>query len=170
MPQHPFPTIITFGNFACGVFSIFVSLLGEIELAILFICMGGFFDLLDGWFARKMNAVSMFGKELDSLADLITFGISPAIIAFELQLSQLGYLGIIFVLFYSASAAFRLARFNTCQSELPTFVGLPVPAAAYVLLISTWFTSTIILSISICILSYLMISKIRIPHMKNKMI
>lgn len=169
MPRHLLPTMITFCNFTCGVFSIFVGLLGHIELAILFIGLGAFFDLFDGWTARKLNAVSLFGKELDSLADLITFGISPVIIAFQLELNNLGYFGIIFVLFYSASAAFRLARFNTSQSELPVFVGLPVPAAAFGLLVSTWYTSAIVLSVCICVLSFLMVSKIPIPHLKNKL-
>lgn len=114
-----------------------------------------------------MNAVSSFGKELDSLLDIVTFGIAPAILAYQLVLTQLGQIGVGIALFYSIGAVLRLARFNAIQSELPTFVGLPVPAAAIGLLMSIWFMSPWLLAISTCMLAWLMMSHIKFPHFKK---
>ena len=167
MPQQLLPTMLTLCNFACGVLAIYAVFEQKISIAIVCISLGLIFDVLDGWTARKLNAVSSFGKELDSLSDIVTFGIAPAILAYQLVLMQLGQIGVGIALFYSIGAVLRLARFNAIQSELPTFVGLPVPAAAIGLLMSTRFMSPWLLAISTCMLAWLMVSHIKFPHFKK---
>ena len=167
MPLLLLPTMLTLCNFACGVLAIYAVFEQKMSIAIVCISLGLIFDVLDGWTARKLNAVSSFGKELDSLSDIVTFGIAPAILAYQLVLTQLGQIGVGITLFYSIGAVLRLARFNAIQSELPTFVGLPVPAAAVGLLMSTWFMSPWLLAISTCMLAWLMVSHIKFPHFKK---
>lgn len=167
MPLHLLPTMLTLCNLACGVLTIYAVFEQKIGTAILLISFGIVFDVFDGWTARKLNAISVFGKELDSLSDIVTFGIAPAILAYQLVLKELGPIGVGIALFYSISAALRLARFNAMQSELSTFIGLPVPAAAIGLLTSTWFMSPWLLALSICVIAYLMVSHIKFPHFKK---
>lgn len=167
MPKTVFPTLLTISNFTCGMLSIFAALEGNFNAAIGFIMFGLLFDVFDGWTARKLGAVSAFGKELDSLSDVVTFGIAPALFAYHVLLSNLGQIGLFLVLIYSVCAALRLARFNATQSNLPTFVGLPVPAAAIGLLLATIFLSPTFVAITTCLLSYLMISNMKFPHAKK---
>lgn len=123
--------------------------------------------MLDGWTARKLNAVSTFGKELDSLADIVTFGLAPAILVYQFLLSELGTIGLGVALLFSIGAVLRLARFNAMQSDLPTFIGLPVPGAAIGLLLSVLFMSPWFVEISTCLLSWLMVSQVKFPHFKK---
>lgn len=167
MPKTVFPTLLTISNFTCGMLSIFAVLEGNFNAAIGFILFGLLFDIFDGWTARQLEAVSAFGKELDSLSDIITFGIAPALFAYHVLLSYLGQVGLFLVLIYSVCAALRLARFNATQSNLPTFIGLPVPAAAIGLLLVTNLLSPTFVAITTCLLSYLMISNVKFPHAKE---
>jgi len=151
------PSLFTAGNIAAGYYAITQSLQGSVQephhfdyaaLAILFAIP---FDALDGRIARMTNTTSDFGKELDSLADVITFGVAPSILAFSWgfrmlpmtmdpwlreRLIQLG--GFVCFLFLMCGAS-RLARFNISTDPIPTnpgrpgrkyFVGMPIPAAA----------------------------------------
>ena len=93
MPQQLIPTMLTLCNFVSGVLAIYAVFAQRFSIAVLLICFGLVFDLLDGWAARKLNAVSPFGKELDSLADIVTFGVAPAILAYQLILNELGTIG-----------------------------------------------------------------------------
>lgn len=104
---------------------------------------------------------------MDSLSDLVTFGLAPAFLAYQFGLWSYGLWGLGFVLIYTISAIIRLARFNAVQSDLSTFLGLPVPAAAILLMISIlclplWLWIPIII-----VLSYLMLSSIVVPHFKK---
>ncbi|MER1998225.1 MAG: CDP-diacylglycerol--serine O-phosphatidyltransferase [Lysinibacillus sp.] len=168
MPKTIWPTLLTVSNFTCGLLSIFAVLAGHFSAAIYYILFGLLFDVFDGWTARKLEASSAFGKELDSLSDIVTFGIAPAIFTYMFLLNELGQVGLILVIGYSVCAALRLARFNATQSDLPTFIGLPVPAAAMGLLLVTSLFSPMIVAIMICALSYLMISNMKFPHAKKR--
>lgn len=167
MPQQLLPTLLTLSNFASGTLAIYAIFAHRFGLALICISLGLLFDLFDGWTARKLNAVSSFGKELDSLADIVTFGLAPAILAYQLVLKDLGQLGLAFALLYSIGAVLRLARFNAMQSDLPTFIGLPVPGAAIILLFSMSFMSTWLVAISICLLAWLMVSHVKFPNFKK---
>ncbi|MCE4048844.1 CDP-diacylglycerol--serine O-phosphatidyltransferase [Bacillus sp. Au-Bac7] len=160
--------IITICNFICGVLSIYSLLLNNTFSAMMFICFGMFFDLFDGRVARKFNTVSELGKELDSLSDLVTFSIAPAMLAYSISLSQLSLVGLVCALAFSICGLLRLARFNVEQSNLAVFIGLPAPAAAMCLLVLMTLHSPVILCIGICILAFLMVSHIKIPNFKKQ--
>ena len=167
MPRQLLPTMLTLCNFVCGLLAIYAIFEQNFYIAIVCICLGLLFDLFDGWTARKLNAVSSFGKELDSLSDIVTFGIAPAILTYQLGLTQFGHLGLGIAMLYSIGALLRLARFNATQSELPAFIGLPVPGAAIVLLLSGSILPPFLLAISTCFLAWLMVSNLKFPHFKK---
>lgn len=167
MPQQLFPTILTLCNFVGGVLAIYAVFEQKFGVAIICISLGLLFDVFDGWTARKLNAVSTFGQELDSLADIVTFGVAPAILAYQLVLTDLGQLGLSIALLYSIGAVLRLARFNAMQSDLPTFVGLPVPVAAIGLLLSVALMSPWLVLINSCLFAWLMVSQVKFPHFKK---
>ena len=167
MPQQLLPTMLTLCNFTCGVLAIYSVFAQKSDVAIICISLGLLFDLFDGRTARKLNAVSTFGKELDSLSDIVTFGLAPAILAYQLVLTDLGQFGLCVALLFSIGAVLRLARFNALQSNLPTFVGLPVPGAAIGLLVSVSFMPPWLVAISTCSLAWLMVSHVKFPHFKK---
>jgi CDP-diacylglycerol--serine O-phosphatidyltransferase len=114
---------------------------GDFDTAAVFIGVSMVVDTLDGFFARLTNSQSAFGAELDSLADVVSFGLAPAILAFTWGLWPLGRIGWAVGFIYVAAAAMRLARFNI-QSSVHTdkryFVGTPSPAAASVIASTVW--------------------------------
>ena len=128
------PNTITLANLLCGCLSIVATFSGQITIAGLLIFLAAFFDFLDGFTARWLNAYSELGKQLDSLADMVSFGVAPAMIAFqiiafrqaELPFEALKYLAFIMVLF----SAWRLAKFNINTQETEHFIGMPTPANA----------------------------------------
>jgi CDP-diacylglycerol---serine O-phosphatidyltransferase len=127
------PSLFTLANLAAGMVSILFSADGRFTNASWAILAGIIMDMLDGRVARWVNATSEFGVELDSLSDLITFGVAPAILIYEMVLSPLGRPGIMIAIFFVMAAALRLARFNVKAHTGETtnhFTGLPVPAAA----------------------------------------
>ncbi len=130
------PSLFTLGNLAAGVFSILLATNDRLDLAAWAIVVGIIMDMLDGRVARWAGATSEFGMELDSLCDLVTFGVAPAILMYEMALEPLGRVGYAIAVFFPVAAALRLARFNlrARSGEVSThFTGLPVPAAAGIL-------------------------------------
>ena len=127
------PSIITVANMFCGYACIVFSMRGELVSAAPFIGFAVVLDMFDGRIARMTNTTSAFGIEFDSLADIISFGLAPAVLAFAWGLSEVGRIGWAAGFLYLAAAAIRLARFNI-QSATHTdkryFVGMPSPAAA----------------------------------------
>jgi len=114
----------------CGFFSMVETLRGHLENAAILIIIGTFADLLDGRIARMTNTVTAFGKEYDSLADVVSFGMAPALLAFQWGLWQKPRLGLAVAFLFLVAGSIRLARFNI-QSSLDTdFKGLPIPGAA----------------------------------------
>jgi len=106
--------------------------IAAIEIACVSILIAAFFDTFDGLVARQLGATSEFGKEYDSLADVITFGCAPAVLVYAWGLRPLGKLGVGIAFLYLISVSLRLARFNvmTGKSDYRYFVGLPSPAGA----------------------------------------
>lgn len=129
------PNLITLCNLLCGVLSICETSWGNLFYAGLFILLGIFFDFFDGLFARLLNVASPMGKELDSLADVITSGVAPGFILFQILgwiHSDLPYIEYIAFLI-PAFAAYRLAKFNLDERQHHgAFLGLPAPANALI--------------------------------------
>src|SRR5262245_15268875 len=129
------PSMFTMGNMFCGYACIVYAMRGEYETAAPFIGFAFVLDMLDGRIARLTGTESDFGLQFDSLADVISFGIAPAVLSFAWGLSPLGRLGWAAGFMFVACAAMRLARFNIqgmSGSDKRYFVGMPSPAAATV--------------------------------------
>ena len=128
------PSMFTLANMFSGYACIVYAMRGELEKAAPLIGLAIIVDMLDGRVARMTGTSSQFGIEFDSLADVISFGVSPAIMAFQWGLQPLGRLGWAAGFVFVAGAAIRLARFNiqTGSVDKKYFVGLPSPAAAAV--------------------------------------
>ncbi len=116
-----------------GYYSIVKSIEHEFVLAGWAIILAAFFDMLDGRIARLTNAQSEFGKQFDSLADVVSFGVAPGILAFQWGLEDFGRLGFAVGFFFAAATAVRLARFNVAAMQQGNFfVGLPSPVAGVI--------------------------------------
>ena len=129
------PSMLTVSNLLCGYASIVYSTRGDFDTAAVLIGVAMVVDTLDGFFARLTHSQSAFGAELDSLADVVSFGIAPAILAFTWGLWPLGRFGWAAGFVYVTAAAIRLARFNIqgmAATDKRYFAGLPSPAAASV--------------------------------------
>ncbi len=126
------PSAFTTGNLFCGFYSILKSIQGDFTSAAILVLIAGVFDVLDGRVARMTNCSSKFGVEYDSISDVVSFAMAPAIMAYLWALQPYGRLGVAASFFFAACGALRLARFNTIADELPKsyFLGLPSPAAA----------------------------------------
>jgi CDP-diacylglycerol--serine O-phosphatidyltransferase len=125
------PSLFTLANLFCGWACVVHAMKGEIVTAAPFIGFAVVLDMLDGRIARMTDTTSDFGVQLDSLADLISFGMAPAVLAFQWGLIPLGRMGWAVGFIYLTAAALRLARFNIqAVTDKRYFVGLPSPAAA----------------------------------------
>ena len=127
-----FPSLFTAGNLICGFFSIISTFNGDYVRATYFIILANVLDGLDGYAARLTRSTSQFGVEFDSLADVVSFGVAPAILVYLWALVPWGTWGWLAACTYVVCGALRLSRFNV-QSTAPAkgyFVGLPIPAAA----------------------------------------
>jgi CDP-diacylglycerol--serine O-phosphatidyltransferase len=126
------PSLFTIGNILVGFYAVVRGLRGDFELAALLIAAAGVLDALDGRVARLTGTASPFGREFDSLADVLTFGFAPALLTHVWGLAELGRIGWLVPLFYLVCCATRLARYNVQipQADRRYFVGLPAPAAA----------------------------------------
>ena len=123
-----------------GFYSIISSINGDFTIAAISILIAMMWDTLDGRVARLTNTQSAFGAEYDSLADLVSFGLAPALLVYQWTLYELGRFGWLAAFVYLACAALRLARFNTQvgTADKRYFQGLPSPAAAGVIASMIW--------------------------------
>ena len=126
------PSVLTSVNLFCGLVSLVRAIHGEYASAAIFIAVAILLDGLDGLVARLTGTSSDFGRELDSLSDLISFGVAPAVLAYCWALADLGRPGMVGTFGFVLCGALRLARFNIQATTLDRryFVGLPIPAAA----------------------------------------
>jgi CDP-diacylglycerol--serine O-phosphatidyltransferase len=131
-PIYFLPSLITLGAMFAGFSAIIYSLNSKYIDAGIAIFVALILDAIDGRIARLTNTSSSFGSELDSLADIVSFGIAPAVIVFNWELHVWGKVGWLVAFVYCACAGLRLARFNSSASNVNTnfFIGLPSPAAA----------------------------------------
>ncbi|MGW9607500.1 CDP-diacylglycerol--serine O-phosphatidyltransferase, partial [Heyndrickxia sporothermodurans] len=109
-------------------FYTFVAINGQLNLSVILIFIAALADRFDGLIARKLNIESDLGKQLDSMSDIVSFGVAPAILLYQGVLHSFGYPGLFFTVFYIGCGAFRLARFNITESN-GFFTGLPITAA-----------------------------------------
>jgi len=129
------PNLITLSSMFAGFYSIIASLNSDYERAAWAIMIASVFDALDGWVARMTHTATRFGIEIDSLADVISFGVAPAVLVYTWTLSSFGRVGWLGSFFLVACGALRLARFNVQMgsTEKKHFSGLPIPASALVI-------------------------------------
>ena len=140
------PNLFTTASLFAAFYAIVQATVGNFENAAVAIIVAAILDTLDGRVARLTNTVSDFGKEYDSLVDLVSFGLAPALILFEWGLQALGKSGWLVAFLYVATTALRLARFNTMDSPSKRyFQGLPCPAAAVLVAASIWAANTYML-------------------------
>ncbi len=137
------PSGLTLANLFCGVYAIVSASRGQFDLAGLLVVLGGVADALDGRVARATGSGSRFGSELDSLVDIVSFGLAPAMIMYFAVMNREGWDWLV-VFLYVACAAIRLARFNVEQAGRAKryFHGLPSPAAGLTLATYYWFSQT----------------------------
>ena len=176
------PNLFTSAALFAGFFAIIAAINGDFAAAGLAIFFGQLLDGLDGRVARMTNTQSRFGQEFDSLSDMVTFGLAPAIIVFMWCLSDLGKLGWAVAFLYVASAAIRLARFNAAADTADNryFSGLASPPAATLVASAVWlgydlgytttslpFVLVITMAFLTAVVSFLMIANIRYHSFKG---
>ncbi len=172
------PSLFTLGNIFLGFRAVVAGFRGDFQLAAILIFVAGVLDALDGRIARLTGTESDFGREFDSLADVLTFGSAPALLAFFWGLSDLGRPGWLVPLFFLVCTAIRLARFNVQTKTVDSrfFVGLPSPAAAAAVvsllfvvpsqaLPRSWETVSVITAL--VLVGSLMVSTFRYPSFKK---
>jgi CDP-diacylglycerol--serine O-phosphatidyltransferase len=165
------PSLLTIGNILMGFYALICGLRGDFQRAALLIFAAALLDALDGRLARLTGTESEFGREFDSLADVLTFGVTPAVLTHIWGLSELGRIGWLVPLCYLVCTAARLARFNVQTKPVDSryFVGLPSPAAACALASILFFAPTgpywrwgaVILVVALLFLGALMLSTFR---------
>ncbi|MEH7886979.1 CDP-diacylglycerol--serine O-phosphatidyltransferase [Bacillus sp. JJ1609] len=166
------PNMFTLGNLYCGFLSIGFAANGQFNNAAILILIGMMLDSMDGRLARMLKADSQLGKELDSLADIVTFGVAPSFLVYYTYFHQFGILGTLIAGLFPLFGAYRLARFNisTDKSSLNYFIGVPITAAGGILAILTLFGDlipNIVTTVVFTALGFLMVSRIRIPSFKE---
>lgn len=164
------PSLFTIGNLFLGIVSLVLAFNQEFEYAAIMVIIGMFLDGVDGRVARMLNAQSEFGKELDSLSDVISFGVAPAFIMYMVILNQLGVSGVLLTALFPICGALRLARFNTKPAPPNYFVGLPITAAGGILATFALYENVFapwMLMVGMILLSYLMVSSVKYPNFKK---
>ncbi|GAF66009.1 CDP-diacylglycerol--serine O-phosphatidyltransferase [Alkalihalobacillus trypoxylicola] len=159
--------VLTLLNLTLGAFAILYTIQSELTLALLFIAIAAVFDRLDGAVARKFNATSDIGKQLDSLSDIISFGVAPALLIHEAVLVEFGFAGAFFAIVFIICGAIRLAKFNVSESTC-YFVGVPITLAGCILTFTSLFVGFLpeFLFMFICLfLALSMISPLKIKKM-----
>lgn len=164
--------MFTLGNLYCGFLSIGFAANGQFNNAAILILIGMMLDSMDGRLARMLKADSQLGKELDSLADIVTFGVAPSFLVYYTYFYQFGLWGLMVAGLFPLFGAYRLARFNisTDKSSLNYFIGVPITAAGGIMAILTLFGDlipNIVTTVVFTALSFLMVSRIRIPSFKE---
>jgi len=137
------PHLVTTAGLFFGFTAILQAFAGAFDRAALYILLAAVCDALDGRLARLARSASRFGLEYDSIADIVSFGVAPAALAYSAGgLDELGRKGLVLTFLYTVGAALRLARFNVAPSRFPgRFEGMPSPAAAGIVAATQWFVS-----------------------------
>ncbi|MED1204039.1 CDP-diacylglycerol--serine O-phosphatidyltransferase [Heyndrickxia acidicola] len=154
------PNVFSIGNFICGVLSITINMSGFPEASAIFIFLAAFFDLFDGRIARKLKADSALGIHLDSLADIVSFGVAPALLFHSFAPVSL-LTSFAFILFPTMGVV-RLARFSAHPTR-GYFIGVPIPAAGLILAFMGLFSYSS--SFITIILAVLMVAPIKVKKL-----
>jgi len=183
--KNNIPNTVTCLNLFSGCIACIMAFKTQYEMALFYIILSAIFDFFDGLLARALNAHSVIGKDLDSLADDISFGVAPSMIIFSLFKEMYYPANISFIVAYlpytafliSVFSALRLAKFNNDTRQTSSFVGLPVPAnalfwASLVVGAHDWLVSDnchpVYLLILVCLFSWLLVSEIPMFSLKFK--
>jgi CDP-diacylglycerol--serine O-phosphatidyltransferase len=171
------PGLLTTGNLLCGFYAIVLTLDGYHQWAALALCVAMVMDVLDGKVARLTRTTTQFGVEFDSLADVVSFGVAPALLLYSWALAPLGRVGAGAAFLFVICGALRLARFNvlTAITDRRYFIGLPIPGAAGTVASAVLFfgtpefgrPETFALAAATYLLAFLMISDIRYYSFKE---
>lgn len=172
MYRAAIPNLFTLGNLYSGFLAIGYASLGYYKPAAILVLIGMMLDSLDGRVARLLRVDSQLGKELDSLADIVTFGVAPAILMYYTSFSDHGIIGLYIAGLFPLFGAYRLARFNVTPSStsMKYFTGVPITAAGGIVAFLTLFSHVIpkIVLVTIFVtFAFLMVSRIRIPSLKD---
>lgn len=169
------PSLFTVANIFCGFLSIIASSRGLFERSAVLILVAIFADVLDGRIARLTGTATQFGEEFDSLADVVSFGVAPALLAFQWGLWEVPRVGMAVAFLFLVAGSIRLARFSSTIHDSLNFIGLPIPAGAgsiamLVLLSPTPVTHPAFIPVVVAFvfgLSLLMVSNLPYPSFKG---
>jgi CDP-diacylglycerol--serine O-phosphatidyltransferase len=163
------PNMITSGNMLCGMLSLVLAFHGHFVPASWLIYIAVIFDFMDGKMARRLGGGSSFGMELDSLADVVSFGVAPAMIMYSVYLKGFfGVTGAVVAAFFALCGALRLARFNV-QHVDGSFQGLPIPAGGHFLVsfvVAGVYLHPAIMAVVVAAAGVLMISSVSFGNLK----
>lgn len=184
------PNLVTLGNLFCGALATIYAVSNDFEKAALFVVIGIIFDFFDGFIARLLKVTGEFGKQLDSLADMVTSGVVPGIVMFKLLNSNLEIIfnnnnfltnGSLLGLILTLGACYRLAKFNLDTRQTNSFIGLPTPAmclfvislpliqqSSNIALVQTLLANSYFLVTVTFLLTFLMNSEISLFSLKFK--
>ena len=171
------PNLCTAMNLVFGMCSILSTIEGHLDWGALFIFCALIADGLDGRIARAFGVSSEFGKEMDSLCDLGSFGVAPAVLAWTLALHNYGFVGIAVTIFFAVCGMWRLTRFNVNASVVHGyFMGLAIPAGGNLVAMSTWLflglgvdptSFGLVYPAAVTVTAYLMVSHVHYPDFKG---
>ena len=171
MSKSWIPNALTSMNLVFGVFAVLTVAHGDFTLAAYFVVAALVADSLDGRAARYFGVSGDFGKELDSLCDLGSFGVAPAIIAYLFLLKDFGWIGYVIAAFFACCGAFRLARFNVNVSTVKGyFMGLPIPCGGALVATMTMISPALpnwLFAAFVVFVGFLMVSKVKYPDFKG---
>jgi CDP-diacylglycerol--serine O-phosphatidyltransferase len=161
------PNIITGANLVVGMLAVLYAVQGDYVTGSIMILVAAVLDRFDGKLARKLGSNSEFGKELDSLADLVSFGVAPALTAYLSKLYVFGIPGILLMILFVLCGALRLARFNV-MNVTGHFLGMPITIAGSlvaVIVLAAGASPAYVSALLVLVLALLMISSIKIPKL-----
>ncbi|MBK0382403.1 CDP-diacylglycerol--serine O-phosphatidyltransferase [Pedobacter sp. SD-b] len=169
------PNALTCGNLLSGCAGIVYAFNGNLKTVAFFVLVSGIFDFFDGFAARLLNVKSDIGKELDSLADVVSFGLLPGLVIYKLLLMSgagyLAYAGFLITIF----SALRLAKFNIDTRQTEDFIGLNTPMNTFFIISLPWLAddfpfinNNYFLITIVLVVSYLLVSEIRLFSMKMR--
>lgn len=169
------PNLLTLGNLLCGVLSILFIFHGELQTSVWLVLLAAVFDFFDGFTARLLKVSGELGKQLDSLADLVTFGVAPSFMLYALSENLFNTPARFSFLLIAAFSALRLAKFNIDTRQSVAFIGVPTPITGITCMSwamtddaarSVVFGNEIMYVLYCVVLSLMLVSEIRLPSAK----
>ncbi|MEL1135849.1 CDP-diacylglycerol--serine O-phosphatidyltransferase [Desulfitobacterium sp. THU1] len=162
------PSLFTLGNLFFGFLAIIWTMDGDYQVAAGLIILSVLMDSMDGKVARRLSVSTEFGKELDSLCDVVSFGVAPAILTYKVLLEgHMGFWGVLLAAVFALCGAVRLARFNVLNITTH-FLGVPITFAGGIMALLVLFYQSlpwIIYPIAMALLAFLMVSSFKVPKL-----